>query len=206
MPEIKLVYFDLRGLGEPARLILTYAKVDFKEDRISMDQWPELKSKTKTGKLPYLEYEGHVIVESNAINRFLARKYGLAGKDDFEEALVDGIADVQKDFMAAVIPWYVKMMGYAPGNPDPLKQECLFESADQFFPMFTNFLKEGKPGFMAPSGLTWVDFSITEWLTTLQNLEPSILNKHPDLKEYIQRVQNVPQLKEYYAKRPFSKN
>uniref|UniRef100_A0AC35FTD9 Glutathione S-transferase n=1 Tax=Panagrolaimus sp. PS1159 TaxID=55785 RepID=A0AC35FTD9_9BILA len=206
MPEIKLVYFDLRGLGETARLILKYAKVDFKEDRISMEQWPELKATTKTGKLPYLEYDGHLIVESNAINRFLARKYGLAGKDDFEEALVDGIADVQKDFMMAVIPWYIKVMGYAPGNPDPLKQECLFDSTDRFFPIFLNFLKESKSGFMAPSGLTWVDFVITEWLTTLQNLEPTILSKHSELKEYIERVHNVSQLKEYYANRPFSKN
>uniref|UniRef100_A0A914PKV2 glutathione transferase n=1 Tax=Panagrolaimus davidi TaxID=227884 RepID=A0A914PKV2_9BILA len=171
-----------------------------------MEQWPELKAKTKTGKLPYLEYDGHLIVESNAINRFLARKYGLAGKDDFEQALVDGIADVQKDFMIAVIPWYIKVMGYAPGNPDPLKQECLLDSTDRFFPIFLNFLKESKSGFMAPSGLTWVDFAITEWLTTLQNLEPTILNKYSELKEYIKRVHNVSQLKEYYASRPFSKN
>lgn len=63
-----------------------------------------------------MEYDGHTIVESNAINRFLARKYNLAGKDDFEAALIDGIADVQKDFYAAVAPWLYTLLGFRSGN------------------------------------------------------------------------------------------
>lgn len=74
-------------------------------------------SATKTGKLPYLEYNGSTIVESNAINRFLAKKYNLAGKDDIEQAFVDGVADVQKDFYAAVAPWLYALLGFRSGNP-----------------------------------------------------------------------------------------
>uniref|UniRef100_A0AC35FQ06 Glutathione S-transferase n=1 Tax=Panagrolaimus sp. PS1159 TaxID=55785 RepID=A0AC35FQ06_9BILA len=206
MPEIKLVYFNVRGLGECARLILRHANVDFKDEQVTHEQWPELKSKTKTGKLPYLEYDGHLILESNAINRFLAKKHNLAGKDDYEQAHVDGIADVQKDFMYAVAPYYMAVMGYGPGNPDELKKEHLENNLARFLPMYSNFLKESKSGFMAPSGLTWVDFVITEYLTTLLNFDSKILDNHKDIKDYIERVHNVPQLKDYYANRPYSKN
>uniref|UniRef100_A0A914QTI7 glutathione transferase n=1 Tax=Panagrolaimus davidi TaxID=227884 RepID=A0A914QTI7_9BILA len=162
--------------------------------------------KTKTGKLPYLEYDGHLILESNAINRFLAKKYNLAGKDDYEQALVDGIADIQKDFMNAVAPYYGAVMGYAPGNPNELKKEYLDDNLARFLPMYSNFLKESKSRFMAPSGLTWVDFVITEYLTTLLHFDSKNLDNHKDLKDYIERVHNVPQLKDYYSSRPYSKN
>uniref|UniRef100_A0AC34FF63 Glutathione S-transferase n=1 Tax=Panagrolaimus sp. ES5 TaxID=591445 RepID=A0AC34FF63_9BILA len=206
MSDIKLTYFNLRGLGEPARLILRHAKVDFKDERLTHEDWPKLKPKTKTGKVPFLEYDGHTIVESNAINRFLARKYNLAGKDDFEAALIDGIADVQKDFYAAVAPWLYTLLGFRSGNAADLKKEHLDDSLARFLPMYSNFLKEAKSGFMAPSGLSWADFVITEFLITLLNVEPKVLDGHDDIKQYLERVKNVPQLKEYYASRPESKN
>ena len=40
-----------------------------------------------------MEYDGESIVQSRAIERFLARKYDLAGKNDTEEAEADMIVD-----------------------------------------------------------------------------------------------------------------
>ena len=34
-PEIKLTYFNFRGRGEPARLILAYAGVEYEDIRIT---------------------------------------------------------------------------------------------------------------------------------------------------------------------------
>uniref|UniRef100_A0AC34FAJ1 Glutathione S-transferase n=1 Tax=Panagrolaimus sp. ES5 TaxID=591445 RepID=A0AC34FAJ1_9BILA len=157
---------------------------------------------TKNGKLPYLEYDGHTITESYAIDRFLARKYNLAGKDELEAALIDSIADIQKDFYNSVLPWLRVFRGYIKGNPDDLKKEHVDEPIKTYFPYFSNYLKESKSGFMAPSGLSWVDFVITEFFTTLIQIEPKTLDKYPDLKEYLKRVHQVPQLKEYYSQRP----
>uniref|UniRef100_A0AC35F950 Glutathione S-transferase n=1 Tax=Panagrolaimus sp. PS1159 TaxID=55785 RepID=A0AC35F950_9BILA len=200
-PKVKLVYFDGRGIAEPARLILHFAKVDFEDFRFTHEQWPELKPKTKTGKVPYLEFDGHTLVESYAIFRFLAREYGLAGKDKYEQALVDAIADIQKDFRTNVSVWLYTKMGYRPGNADELKKPHFYDSVEQYIPLLLNYLKESKSGFFAPSGLTWADFTVSEFLITILQEESTILDKYPEMKEYLKRVKSVPQLKEYYASR-----
>ena len=40
-----------------------------------------------------MEYDGKTIAQSRAIARFLGRKYGLAGKTEFEDAEADMIVD-----------------------------------------------------------------------------------------------------------------
>ena len=47
----------------------------------------------KFGQVPKLEIDGKTLYQSIAITRFLARKYGLAGKTEFEEAQADMIVD-----------------------------------------------------------------------------------------------------------------
>uniref|UniRef100_Q7M4I7 glutathione transferase (Fragments) n=1 Tax=Ascaridia galli TaxID=46685 RepID=Q7M4I7_9BILA len=66
--KYKLTYFDLRGLGEGARLIFHQAGVQFEDHRITQEEWPNLKPK------------------------YLGRQFGLVPKDPIEEA-VDAIYD-----------------------------------------------------------------------------------------------------------------
>lgn len=47
-----------------------------------------------SGKVPYLEVDGKVLVESMAIARYVAREGGLLGKSSFEEAVVDSAVEV----------------------------------------------------------------------------------------------------------------
>lgn len=59
------------------------------------------------GVVPVLEIEGVGLVgQSNAIARYLAQRYGLAGKDPHEalqcDALVDTLADLKQGSLAYV--------------------------------------------------------------------------------------------------------
>ena len=41
--KIKLTYFDGKGRGELSRLILAYGGQPWEDDRITFENWPELK-------------------------------------------------------------------------------------------------------------------------------------------------------------------
>lgn len=43
MPTYKLTYFDVKGIGEPLRLLLSYGGVSFEDVRITFEQWPSVK-------------------------------------------------------------------------------------------------------------------------------------------------------------------
>jgi Glutathione S-transferase, N-terminal domain len=84
--KYKLVYFDARGRGEPIRWIFEYAGKSYEDVRVKHNEWPALKATSPQGHLPYLEVDGKSLAQSAAIGRFLARRNGLAGNDDFEAA------------------------------------------------------------------------------------------------------------------------
>merc|ERR1712154_330435 len=73
----KLVYFNVRGRAETARLILAYAGVEYEDKRITFEEMPELKPSLPFGQVPVLEYRGTTLCQSMAIARFLAHEYGL---------------------------------------------------------------------------------------------------------------------------------
>lgn len=49
------------------------------------------------GMLPVLEIDGKPIAQSNAIARYLARKHGLAGENEWESMLCDALVDTVGD-------------------------------------------------------------------------------------------------------------
>lgn len=50
--------------------------------------------------MPIFEEDGKVLAQSNAIARYLAKEYGLAGKGNWEQAEVDMYVDCVGDVIA----------------------------------------------------------------------------------------------------------
>ena len=111
MHNYKLEYFQSRFRGEAIRLILHYKGVNFKDVRLDMmTQWPKRKPTTPFGGLPVLTIDGIQLSQSLPICQFLARKFNLAGKDEFEIAHVNAIADFQNDLMNATVPYIIAVL------------------------------------------------------------------------------------------------
>ncbi|KAJ9587111.1 hypothetical protein L9F63_028317, partial [Diploptera punctata] len=97
-PTYKLIYFNVKALGEPIRFILSYGGLQFEDYRFEREDWLKLKPSMPFGKTPVLEIDGKQTHQSGAVSRYLAKQVGLSGKDDWENLEIDMIVDTFTDF------------------------------------------------------------------------------------------------------------
>lgn len=76
MVHYKLTYFPIRGVAETIRQIFSIAKQDFEDHRVPRDDWPKFKPDAPFGQVPVLEEDGKKLAQSQAITRYVARKFG----------------------------------------------------------------------------------------------------------------------------------
>merc|ERR1719228_2786930 len=153
MTDIKLTYFDARGRAELSRLILSYAGVEFNDERLKGDTFGVVKSFLPYGQVPVLQYKGKTICQSISIARFLAAEFGLAGKDNMERAQADEIVDVISDLQNAMIKVFFA------------KDEAAIENVrEKTWPAGLENLEKvlGARGgqFFVGNNLTWADLAV----------------------------------------------
>uniref|UniRef100_A0AC34RSS1 Glutathione S-transferase n=1 Tax=Panagrolaimus sp. JU765 TaxID=591449 RepID=A0AC34RSS1_9BILA len=194
----KLYYFDVRYYAEPIRLMLTAAGKDFEEINWTMDEWLAGKKKeSPTGKAPWLEVDGRVIPESFAIYRFLANRYGFAGKDEFEKARVDWSADFFRETTFPSWEFFRVKAGRLPGDPDKIYQEKALPALKTAYDQVQKLLEESGSGFIVPSGLTWADLYLAENVRHANAMDDNFAGMFPFAIEYEKRVRSHPSIKDY---------
>ncbi|VDM59034.1 unnamed protein product [Angiostrongylus costaricensis] len=169
MVQYKLYYFGGRGLGEVIRQVYIYI-VPSEAGGFTMP----------FGNLPVLEVDGQQIPQSQAIARYVARKYGYAGKTPYEEAIVDALADQYKDFYVEIKGFYYPAMGLAKGDV-----VCYY-----FF------------GYLAGNDLTYADLILAEHVFSIRTVFPDYTNGFPEVEEHYRKVTSVPKLKKWLDERP----
>uniref|UniRef100_A0A915E0P3 glutathione transferase n=1 Tax=Ditylenchus dipsaci TaxID=166011 RepID=A0A915E0P3_9BILA len=185
----KLTYFPLRGLGEATRLILTYSQQQFENETITHEQLAEMKPKLTYGKVPVLEVDGKKLYQSATICRYLGEKHDLAGKDDWEKAKVNEVVDFYKDVYAELAHYLYNIMYSRPGDTKKLREEVFVPGATRLFAIFVKLLKESGSGYFAPSGLTFVDFIVADYLLNWKLKEEKFMkDKFPELIVYVDKV------------------
>uniref|UniRef100_H2WIW6 glutathione transferase n=1 Tax=Caenorhabditis japonica TaxID=281687 RepID=H2WIW6_CAEJA len=206
MPSYKLTYFDARGLGEAARLLFHLADVPFEDFRVSHDDgsWLKIKDSTPFGQTPVLYVDGQAIPQSAAINRYLAKKFGYAGKTAEEQAWADAIVDQFKDFFyVAMRPLIVAIRG---GESEEaiakIRKEVFLPGRDTYFKILNDILEKSKSGFLVGDGLTYADLSVADNLTTLEKNGLANLAEHPKLAALREKVYTQEKLKAWIASRP----
>ncbi|CAI2330655.1 unnamed protein product [Caenorhabditis sp. 36 PRJEB53466] len=217
MPNYKLTYFNFRGIGEVPRQLFHLSGTPFEDDRLDgpdyiypgqkFEVWDEMKPKTPFGRVPILSVDGFEIPESAAICRYLARKFGYAGKTPEEAAWADAIVDQFKDFGVAFRPTIVAQRAGKPAEEiQKLREETYIPARDNYFRNLNRILEKSKSGFLVGDGLTWADLVLADSLYTLGNMkELDESNKeHLKLKKFQERIYGLPELKDYIAKRPAS--
>jgi len=202
MVQYKLVYFDIRGRAEVARLIFHYAGVDFEDKRLAGDEWStQFKKESLTGHCPMLFVDGEQIDESMTICRFLARRFNLVPKDDLENARIEMYVDFMGDLSGEVAKYIRIKIGRAQGDKDEAYEKNLKPAVATGFPVLTKVIKENGNKYLAKSGFTWADLFVGNSLFTFFKNCPEFAKDYPELFEYQKRIHAEPKLQVYLAKR-----
>jgi len=210
--QYKLTYFDIRGLAEVSRLVFKAAGVAFEDDRIAFEKkedgsffrgkWedPAYKKSMPFHQVPVLTVNGKVqLAQSGAINRFLAKRFGLFGENDIDGAVVDGVGEQLADIRKT---WYTDKQkdGAAPG--DNLKKFF-----DVHFPEQLDLLEanvRGNGHFVGNKlSLADIQFYYLTFVFGTENKDvEGLVNKHPKLKQIRDNVANNANIKKWVSERP----
>lgn len=104
-PSLTLTYFPVRAKAELCRLLLAAADTQYTSHTIEYkghsvlehegaEEWSEIKhdvTRFPFGQMPVLTVGGVALPQSHAIERYIAREYGLMGKTNLEAALIDAV-------------------------------------------------------------------------------------------------------------------
>ena len=202
MPPIKLTYFNLRARAEPARLLLAYAGVSYEDDRLpppweNIEAWADQKTSYPYGCLPMLYWDGQEIGQSLAITRFLAKQFGLAGRDNLEAGQVDEIIYALQD---AINAGYSVLHEKVEEKKWELAKKLEQETVPTVLGQIEKRLVSRGGQFLVGNTLSWADIQTFFFCSEL--IDQKVLKKTPRLANLARRVGDFPNIKAWVETRP----
>lgn len=85
---------------------------------------------------------------------------------------------------------------------DKQLKECAIPARDKYFPGLVQFLKNADSGYLVGKKITWADIYIADHLTTIEECFPNMFDGYPKVKEFCERILEIPQLKKWIQERP----
>nr|UOU03303.1 glutathione S-transferase sigma 14 [Brachionus rubens] len=198
-----LNYFDLSGRGELIRLVFAAGNIDYEDNRVKFEEWPQIKDYMPLGQLPTLQVNDEpLLVQSLSIARFVAKEAGLAGRDSEEMAKVDSVLETCKEFVEE----FVAQLGPQLRNPTDEKNQIVDEFFASHVPENLERIQRlvelyGSNGYSVGDQLTVADLFIHDILTNLIELKPFVLDDYQLLKENRTTTENNQHLKSYLNQR-----
>ena len=130
------------------------------------------------------------ITQSNAILRYLGRKYNLEGKTEQEKVRVDIMTENAMDFRNG----FVRLCYSSPENFEARKPDYL-KNLEPTLERFSTFL--GDRPFFAADSVTVADFHMYEILYSHEKLDSALVAKFPNLLAFIARMEALPRIAEF---------
>lgn len=205
MSKLGLTYFDFDGgRGEPARLALSIAGIEFEDRRVPLDAWPALKSQMPYRALPVLEVDGHELTHSNAINRYVGKLAKLYPADPWQAALCDEVMDAVEDIGQQIVATF-------PMKDAQEKRAARERLASGPIPVYLSRLhtqlQQRGGEYFADGRLTVADLRVFVWIRhlrsgVLEHIPVELVEQAgPSLVRHAERVAAHPSINAYYMKR-----
>ncbi|KAK6176050.1 hypothetical protein SNE40_014411 [Patella caerulea] len=199
MPTYRLHYFDVRGRGEIIRLLFNAAGQKFEDVRYTKETWPLFKPLTPLGQLPCLEVDGTLYPQSGAIYSYLAREFGLYGKNNMEIFKVDIVMNIINDLMPFIVSVFVE-------EKDEEKKKILLEKlvnddAPKYLAQLEHVALQNGGAYFVGNSLTLADLAVFDLTDNLLQFKPDILSTFPLIVNNRKVVESSPALTSYLKTR-----
>ncbi len=213
--EITLGYWGIRGLAQPIRTLLIAAEVPFSEHRFGVlqdgtildensegEEWNRVKPKLKMPfpNLPYLidnsELSPVNLSQSNAILRYLARRFDFYGDSETDRCEIDILQDEAYDFRNQIVDTaYTLGEDYA-----AVFQQFSIEALPHYLDSFEGYLaRRDNRNFFVGNRLSLVDFVLYELFWQMTLMVPSCISdtNRPTLLAFIRAFEKEPKIASY---------
>ena len=214
-PGITLGYWGIRGLAQPIRFLLTCAEVPFTEVRLGVFEdgslmskeledleWAKVRARLDMPfpNLPYLIDSSEIppvqLTQSNAILRYLARRYNFYGESELERTEIDVLQDQAYDFRNAIIK-----TAYTMGDEyHNVFKQFATDALPRHLDSFEHYLADrDSQKYFVGNRLSLVDFILYELLWQITKMVPSSItaSNNSTLFAFIQQFELIPQIAAY---------
>ena len=204
MTSYKLTYFDFDGgRGEPIRIALHAAGINFEDNRLSFAEFGRIRQGTRFNSVPVLEIDGAAVTQSNAISRYIGKMAGLYPTDDLQALYCDEALDALED-----LTHYIVQTFGLQGEELRVAREKLVDGwLSIYLRGLGELLARGGGEYFADNGLTVADLKAFVQTRSLGsgNLEyvstDLVQRVAPSLVEHRERIEADPRVAAYYATR-----
>lgn len=212
---MELGYWDFRGLGNPLRMALEIAGVDYTDRRFeSMEAWHEYRdgALAATGvvpfpSLPYLVVDEKTgVCQSRVILRYIAERYGFGGDDDSERLAAAMVQEEASDLVESYV-----MVAKA-DDVEAVREKEVAGNIRTHLGRLEAFLGD-KEWIAGGAAFTYADLFLYEILEWMWNLDAELEPAYPKLRALHKRVEELPAVATYvkrtngdkpYISRPFT--
>ncbi|KAL7670371.1 hypothetical protein ACOME3_005306 [Neoechinorhynchus agilis] len=198
---MKFMYWAERGRGEIVRLLAVVAGIEYEDQSVTEEDWPELKSTALLGQIPVLTLNDNTVLpQSLAMARYLARKHGLAGKpDDLESAKMDAVVDTALD---ANLEFYDAKWHFE-GDQQKDAVEKLKNKTIPLVLQRLQILKNiyGSEKHMVGDKLSWADLYVFDSLINFEEYNKEEVEKYEDLLAVSENIKSQKEVDEYLKSR-----
>jgi len=200
----KLTYFDFDGgRGEPVRITLHAAGIEFEDHRISFDEFMQMRPTMRFTCAPVLEIDGVEVTQSNAMLRYVGKMAGLYPEDDLQALYCDEVMDAVEDLLHQV----VQTFGLEGDKLKDAREKLADGWITTFVKGLADLLARGGGEYFANGRLTVADLKV---YMQVRSLRSGILDHvptdlvdslAPSLVEHQERIGNDPVVAAYYMAR-----
>ncbi|MDC0000001.1 glutathione S-transferase [Porticoccaceae bacterium] len=164
MSQLKLSYFDFPGgRGEPARIALRLAAIEFEDHRIPLADWPRVKVDYPYHQVPVMEVDGQLLTQSDAINRLVGKMANLYPEDNWQAALCDETMDTVDDAITLVVNTFFMEEDDKKRN----RAELVTGPLPMFLSGLNKALEASGGDYFADGRLTMADLKVLIWVNGL---------------------------------------